>query len=76
MSFDAGLAVCLREQEGEGESGELECISGLKQVVHCRNSHQGRREFKGRAGGYGGELSGGGGTLLLGNTCGISSPSP
>lgn len=36
MSFDAGLAVCWREREGE--SGELECISGLRQVVHCCNS--------------------------------------
>lgn len=24
---------------GEGESGELECISGLRQVVHCCNSY-------------------------------------
>lgn len=34
-------------REREGESGELECISGLKQVVHCCNSYQGRRVFKG-----------------------------
>lgn len=26
-------------REREGESGELECVSGLKQVVHCCNSY-------------------------------------
>lgn len=56
-------------RERDGEPGELECISGLKQVVHCCNSYL--RE--------GGSRTGGGGIcskLLLGNTCGISSPSP
>lgn len=50
-------------REREGESGELECISGLRQVVHCCNSYL--RE--------GGSLKGGGfcSELLLGNTCGI-----
>ena len=38
-------------REREGESGELECISGLRQVVHCCNSYL--RE--------GGSLKGGGG---------------
>lgn len=38
----------LKGTGGRGrESGELECISGLKQVVHCYNSYQGRRVFKG-----------------------------
>lgn len=72
MSFDAGLAEGNR-REREGESGELECISGLRQVVHCCNSYL--RDGGSLKGGCGGEQVGGGdfcSKLLLGNTCGIS----
>lgn len=67
------------KRRGERESRELECISDIKQVVQCCNSHL--REG-GSLGGEmcGGEEVGGGGgfcsELLLRNTCGIPSPSP